>query len=107
MSQLPEHFTDVGRGWRPLLILLHERLRGSAPDYGVLQVKEKFGGLRVYLSYGPTISINTARLAVNEVEEISYKICEDCGDPGSTRAPANRPNGWIRTLCDSCRGNAR
>lgn len=58
------------------------------------QVKEKYGGLRVYYSGGD----NYVRGVVSMAEEYSYKVCEVCGNSG-------KPNngGWISTLCDSCR----
>ena len=58
------------------------------------QVKEKFGGLRVYFSGGDEYVEGLVSMA----ESFSYKICEVCGDRGS-------PNegGWISTLCDKCR----
>lgn len=58
------------------------------------QVKEKFGGLRVYFTGGDDYVEGLVSMA----ESFSYKICEVCGDRGS-------PNegGWITTLCDNCR----
>ena len=60
------------------------------------QIKEKYGGLRIYHSGGDDYVDGLISLA----EEMSYKICERCGCPGS-------PNkqGWIMTLCDKCRGD--
>lgn len=60
------------------------------------QIKEKFGGLRIYQSGGDDYVDGLISMA----EEMSYKTCERCGCPGS-------PNkqGWIMTLCDSCRKN--
>jgi hypothetical protein len=58
------------------------------------QIKEKFGGLRVYFSGGDDYIEGLVSMA----ESFSYKICESCGERGS-------PNkgGWISTLCDECR----
>lgn len=58
------------------------------------QIKEKFGGLRVYYSGGD----DYVRGLVDLAETMSYKICEICGNKGE-------PNkkGWITTLCGSCR----
>ena len=58
------------------------------------QIKEKWGGLRIYHSGGDDYVDGLITMA----EEMSYKICERCGCPGS-------PNkqGWIMTLCDNCR----
>lgn len=58
------------------------------------QIKEKFGGLRIYYSGGD----DYVRGVINMAEEISYSTCEVCGNKG-------QPNkkGWITTLCDGCR----
>jgi len=58
------------------------------------QVKEKFGGLRFYM----TTSTDEMDNLISEAEALSYKTCEDCGQPG-------KPNddGWISTLCEKCR----
>ena len=58
------------------------------------QIKEKFGGIRIYYSGGDDYVHGVVSLA----DEMSYKICEVCGNSG-------KPNkgGWITTLCDNCR----
>jgi hypothetical protein len=55
-----------------------------------LQVKEKFGGLRFYYSGGDAYISGVVQLA----EDMSYNICEVCGNPGTQTS-----SGWIRTLC--------
>jgi hypothetical protein len=57
----------------------------------ILQVKEKFGGLRFYYSGG------NERLsgAVSMAEAIANRTCEVCGRPGERRG-----GDWIQTLCD-------
>ena len=58
------------------------------------QIKEKFGGLRIYFSGGD----DYVEGIIDMAEEMSYKICEVCGNSG-------KPNkgGWITTLCNNCR----
>jgi len=58
------------------------------------QIKEKYGGLRIYYSGGDDYVAGIIGMA----GEYSYKVCESCGNSG-------KPNkgGWISTLCDSCR----
>ena len=58
------------------------------------QIKEKFGGLRVYFTGGDDYIKGLVRMA----ECWSYRTCESCGEKGE-------PNkkGWIVTLCDKCR----
>ena len=58
------------------------------------QVKEKYGGLRLYFSGGDEYVEGLVSMG----EAMSYKVCEVCGNKG-------KPNegGWISTLCDGCR----
>lgn len=58
------------------------------------QIKEKYGGLRIY-HYGGDEYVHGL---VSMAEAMSYQICEICGEKG-------KPNkgGWIKTLCNECR----
>ncbi|NDD85120.1 hypothetical protein EBZ38_12720 [bacterium] len=58
------------------------------------QIKEKFGGIRIYYTGGDDYVDGIISLA----DEMSYKICEVCGNAG-------KPNkgGWITVLCDEHR----
>ena len=58
------------------------------------QIKEKYGGLRIYFSGGDEYIAGMVTMA----ECWSYNTCEVCGERG-------KPNkgGWISTLCDKCR----
>jgi hypothetical protein len=59
-------------------------------------VKEKFGGLRFYMTCDTDEIFNL----IQEAEALSYKTCEVCGKPGE-----ERPSSWIHTLCDYCHEN--
>lgn len=80
-------------GWRPIV----ERLSASLAATGtarVLQVKEKFGGLRVYLGNCSDLDLELARVA----EADAAHTCQSCGSDGAKlRGP-----GWYRTVCDGC-----
>lgn len=56
------------------------------------QVKEKFGGLRFYISGGAEEINNHITFA----EIMSTKMCEVCGASGK-----RRDGGWVSTLCDA------
>jgi len=96
---------DVGNGWFDLIWDLSARLEKliflftlehPAESYPrASQVKEKFGGLRFYM----TSATDEMWDLIDEAEGKSYTICEDCGQPGK-----ERPGGWIKTLCDRCLG---
>jgi hypothetical protein len=57
------------------------------------QVKEKFGGLRFYYDGGDDQIFGMVYLA----ENMSYKICEVCGNSGKSI----NNKGWVRTVCNS------
>jgi hypothetical protein len=59
-----------------------------------VQVKEKFGSLRLYTFGGDDYTDGVERMA----ESMSAHTCEGCGNLGSM----NR-DGWIKCLCPSCR----
>ncbi|MBL1319559.1 MAG: hypothetical protein COA63_000670 [Methylophaga sp.] len=61
----------------------------------VTQVKEKFGGLRFYMSN----QNDEIRQLIEKAEAKSYRICEQCGHQGKL----SRDGGWFRTECESCR----
>jgi hypothetical protein len=95
---------ECSAGWFPLLDDLMTKLEQSLStldddfDFRVLQIKEKFGGLRFYAkTKGDWVSPRSIwHQLIEEAETKSYTICEICGAPGKLRK--DRP--WIRTLCD-------
>lgn len=62
-----------------------------------VQVKQKFGGLRYY--YGSYIDAISG--AVEMAEQMSFRICEQCGSPGQM----HHKNTWLKTLCFNCAFN--
>lgn len=90
-------------GWYELLRQLFTKLEtlwkaypnGQPADAPViLQVKEKFGLLRVYLSW-QTAAMSSA---IKDAEAKSARTCEICGQPGTMHQRGN----WLRTTCESC-----
>ena len=86
-------YLGVADGWFTILFNLSKELEAmeGIEDVHVTQVKEKFGGLRFYISSGTSEMFD----AIDYAEEESYTICETCGEPGEPRN-----DGWIQTLCD-------
>lgn len=90
---------EHGDGWFNLVWRLCERLEPvvvsaeseTGNSFKVLQVKEKFGGLRFYTNFS-----NDAVSALIETAEIeSFKTCEVCGKEGKRRGTS-----WITTRCE-------
>lgn len=89
---------SVGRGWASLVnevFDVYENIKGTIK---IVQVKEKWGGLRIYTDYSNT----TLDEVLRKVEELSLTICEDCGKPGKIVG-----TGWYRTLCPTCEEHQR
>jgi hypothetical protein len=82
----------VGDGWFKLLWDLCIAIDKTNPpeEFEVVQVKEKFAGLRFYAHYC-TEEINKL---ISEAESKSYKTCEICGRKGKVRLYR-----WNVTLC--------
>ena len=95
---LLRHAFDVSPppGWVPLVDRLLRRIDAALqPEdregFQISQVKEKFGGLRVYHSGGDEIEA-----MVDEADEEAQRTCEVCGAPGRKRTGG----GWIAVRCD-------
>lgn len=86
-------------GWFALLWRLSVRLEdliSQLPEleqegYFVVQVKEKFGQLRVYLSHYTEDMFQATEAALKD----SGYICEYCGEPGILI----HKGGWVMTRC--------
>jgi hypothetical protein len=84
---------SVGDGWLTILDELSQELSEKCPDIQYEQIKEKFGHLRIY-----THPYNKeAQEIINRYEQLSSKICEECGNPGKMN-----DKGWLKVTCDDC-----
>jgi len=95
-----------GGGWFEPIYKLSKKLenlnkKSESPDKPVViadQVKEKFGGLRFYVSFGENTSEETIKQIdqwICEAETECDNICEVCGE-----SPVQRTSGYIQTLCE-------
>lgn len=91
--QRVEHL-PVGKGWRDLLTDCLQQMHAADPTFKIYQIKEKFGGLRLYWSTDATPDTDLEDF-VKEAELESYQTCEECGAPGSPGGTS-----WIKTLCE-------
>ena len=90
---------DIGPGWYHIVeelcnnIAWHlKNLKEDArPDFKVVQVKEKFAGLRFYADNAN----QTIDGMIYMAESWANKSCEVCGNRGT-----QRNKGWLRVLCD-------
>jgi hypothetical protein len=87
---------DHGDGWFGILWNCCMKLREAGEsNFRFLQIKEKFGLLRLYYSGG-----TKAEDIIREAEKESGKVCEHCG---TTDGVTTDGSFWINTLCGGCR----
>jgi hypothetical protein len=118
-EKYPEMFAQpyggfcVDKGWWPIVEALCEQIhhhikfkneqrdrwnRGDGCEQVVvMQIKEKFGGLRFYYDGGDDAIAGMVRIA----EAWADHTCETCGSPGTSGG-----KGWIKTLCPTHRAEA-
>lgn len=78
---LPEAIQQVGPGWTPLIQRVFTAREAIGTPVGIIQVKEKFGGLRIYTEYHH----DELEAIIVEVGKESFHICEECGAEGMLR----------------------
>lgn len=84
-------------GWNQLVYDLCEEIdclldsEYMRETFIVEDIKEKYGGLRYYVSGATNLIYDT----IDRYEALSYNTCEVCGKQGKLR-----DYGWMRTLCD-------
>lgn len=89
-------------GWDSLLIEMHDKLVAADPDIKYIQIKQKFGELRVYTRPVTPTNPQVAE-AIREAVIRSRVTCERCGETGKLR----QARSWLITLCDGCEAARR
>ena len=88
---------DCGDGWFEIIDEMFKRIY-KLPDLPVfLQIKEKFGGLRVYYYGGHKNNEEIDRI-IDQAESDSFTVCEFCPSRGKVVVVGK----WFKTLCPKC-----
>ena len=105
MEVLQERYSDILKidyiecdiGWFDILDKALSQMLMLCCETGesikIVQIKEKFGGLRFYIQNGS----NEMYKRIVDAENQSYETCETCGEKGEIR----RDIGWWMTLCET------
>lgn len=107
MSFLPEGWKELmDRLCENLTVLLEEELavnpeKPDEPLFSVMQIKEKFGGLRFYYQMNTDNDKlhNTIQHIIDRAEDESYDICQLTGKPGRLC----KKGSYFMTLCEESR----
>lgn len=92
---------NVGKGWVPIVRKAVEELvalDNLSEPLEVVQVKEKFGGLRIYTN----IYSDEIQSIIRKAEAECDKVCEHCGTQKDVQL---RKTSWWKTLCETCNDN--
>lgn len=101
----------IGDGWLKLVYKASVKLEAEIKKYHmelpfedrdfyesyITDVKEKYGGLRIYMS----CQNEAMDKIIQEAEEEAYDTCELCGASGAITSG----RGWITTRCNPCRND--
>lgn len=91
---------EYPKGWDPLVFSTLEAIESAITEIGqdhinhveISQIKEKFGGLRIYMRS----PVDVAEI-LREAEAISLSTCIFCGGEGQMLNDA-----WVHPACDAC-----
>lgn len=91
---------DVGPGWQGIVTEVCEALDSlGMADLRVFQIKEKFGGLRIYPEWdGDDLRPDVWEI-IQQAEDLASHVCEMCGKPSETVNAS--------TFCQTCRAGDR
>lgn len=91
----PYRVISCGDGWFDIVYNLCKEIHPMRAK--VMQIKEKFGGLRFHCSFPKDYS-ERGYVFIRKAEEEAFETCEKCGDLGEFRIR----NGWRMVSCQKC-----
>ena len=96
---------ECGYGWKSIIVPLIDYVEKYNSNHTnsnieILQIKEKFGGLRFYVSFDNVEKdiIDQLRRMIDNAEEESFLTCEYCGNKENVGTTL----GWLTTICENC-----
>lgn len=103
-------WVGCNEGWHEIIDALSKQIAEIAKRFpttdgefriSVVQIKEKFGGLRYYVNYHNMTDddIQQIEFIIRNAEMKTFAICEDCGGNGEKVSPRRY---WMKTLCRDC-----
>jgi len=99
-------YAEVSDGWDGLVEDFVEELSTASKDFRdgsvtISQIKEKFGGMRIYVDYDlPSEQISDLEKIVVKYEKFSLKTCSVCGI--EERQMHKRNGYWDIVICEEC-----
>lgn len=89
------HYKSTPKAWQVVTKKLEEDL--TQLGVKVLQMKEKFGDLRCYVSYDDVELNEKVNALIEQAEKDVEELCIVCGNKGAFGVDKN---GWYGVMCD-------
>ena len=99
-------YPEIADGWSSLVEDFLEEMQNASGCYRegtvlVSDIKEKFGGMRIYVEYHlPSEDITDFEKIVSKYEKLSIRTCSSCGD--EQHKMHERKGYWDIVICESC-----
>ena len=100
-------YVAVDEGWYQIIVDCDNELTAIDPNYSILQIKEKFGGLRYYMSPSNDTTVeqrDAMHKVVSKYEVVAAQTCEATGLPGVLMKSVG---GWLKTVNPEYAASAR
>lgn len=88
----------VDEGWHQLVVSCDAELARLDEGYSILQIKEKFGGLRFYMEPRESTKDGVREKMREIVDGYEAMSLETCEATGRTGVMMSSPSGWRKTL---------
>lgn len=108
-----EFFFECGDGWFEIIAKIAAYINSLTEHCIAVQVKEKFGALRFYVSFDvdghgewmtKSEDMESIYQFITDMERTSRDICEDCGVELTVHSRYESPSirGWFMNVCKRC-----
>lgn len=99
-------YAEISEGWEGLVEDFVEEISEASRDFKqgavtISQIKEKFGGMRIYVDYDlPSEQISDLEKIVIKYEKFSWRTCEVCS--ACDIVLHKRYAYWEQVICEEC-----
>jgi hypothetical protein len=99
-EEFPEYkdvYFEINDGWFNIVQNMFLEFINKNLNVKILQIKEKFGTLRVYANCVGNNDYNILNSIIRDAEIASSLTCDICGGTGHIR----NDNHWLKTRCEN------
>ena len=91
-------YISVDEGWYQIVIDCDKELTAIDPNYQILQIKEKFGGLRYYMTPCDDTTEEQRDKMYEVISRYEVKAAQTCEATGRPGVLMKSTTGWLKTL---------